>query len=76
MRPGRFDTQVTVAVPDVKGRKELLELYLNKVKCSDEIDIDKWSRRTIGFSGADIQNLVNTAAIRAAVEGNFGEKDT
>ena len=70
LRPGRFDTQVTVGLPDVKGRTEILELYLDKIKASTEIDVDVLAKRTSGFSGADVQNLVNTAAIRAAVEGN------
>ena len=71
LRPGRFDTQVTVGLPDIKGRRELLELYLDKVKSSTEIDVEVLAKRTSGFSGADIQNLVNTSAIRAAVESEF-----
>ena len=71
LRPGRFDTQVTVGLPDVKGRTEIIELYLDKIKASTEIDVDNIAKRTSGFSGADVQNLVNTAAIRAAVEGKL-----
>lgn len=71
LRPGRFDTQVTVGLPDVKGRTEIIELYLDKIKASTEIDVDTIAKRTSGFSGADVQNLVNTAAIRAAVEGKL-----
>jgi len=68
LRPGRFDTQVEVPNPDVKGRKEILALYLSKIKHDDSVNIDSLAARTTGFSGADLQNLVNTAAIRAAVE--------
>jgi len=67
LRPGRFDTQVEVPNPDVKGRREILGLYLNKIKHDDSVDIGSLAARTTGFSGADLQNLVNTAAIRAAV---------
>ena len=70
LRPGRFDTQVTVSLPDMKGRKEILILYLSKIKHDESVDADKLARMTVGFSGADLENMVNTSAIRAAVEGN------
>lgn len=66
MRPGRFDVQVTVPVPDYKGRKELFDHYLGKVHASLDIDVDTLCRTTIGFTGADIENLVNLAALRSA----------
>jgi len=69
LRPGRFDTQVTVDNPDIKGRRDILVLYLAKIKHDDGVDIEKLAKMTIGFSGADLQNMVNTAAIRAAVDG-------
>jgi len=69
LRPGRFDTQVNVLNPDVRGRIEILELYVSKIKYDDSVNIESLAKRTIGFSGADLQNLVNTAAIRAAIEG-------
>eukprot|EP00092_Neocalanus_flemingeri_P032898 GFUD01035780.1.p1 GENE.GFUD01035780.1~~GFUD01035780.1.p1 ORF type:complete len:745 (-),score=192.85 GFUD01035780.1:309-2543(-) len=69
LRPGRFDTQVNVNNPDVKGRIQILELYLSKIKHDDSVNMESLAKRTIGFSGADLQNLVNTAAIRAAVDG-------
>lgn len=69
LRPGRFDTRVTVPKPDMKGRKDILKLYLGKVKHDASVDIDKLAKMTVGFSGADLENMVNTAAIRAAVEG-------
>lgn len=69
LRPGRFDTEVIVGKPDIKGRREILGLYLSKIKHDNSIDVDSLAGRTTGFSGADLQNLVNTAAIRAAIEG-------
>jgi len=69
LRPGRFDTQVTVGNPDIKGRREILLLYLSKIKHDDSVDLEKLAKMTVGFSGADLQNMVNTAAIRAAVDG-------
>lgn len=68
LRPGRFDVQVTVPEPDYLGRKELLEHYLSKVRATSEIDLDKLSRTTVGFTGADIENLVNQAALKAATD--------
>ncbi len=69
LRPGRFDTHVDVPLPDRKGREEILSLYMNKIKTDNQINTDSIVGRTFGFSGADIQNLVNTAAIRAALDG-------
>ncbi|GAB6031996.1 ATP-dependent zinc metalloprotease yme1l [Chamberlinius hualienensis] len=68
LRPGRFDIEVHVPIPDLKGRTEILELYLGKVKLADDVDMDVLARGTTGFTGADIENLVNQAAIRAAVD--------
>ncbi|XP_023340672.1 ATP-dependent zinc metalloprotease YME1 homolog [Eurytemora carolleeae] len=69
LRPGRFDTQVMVTNPDIKGRREILILYLAKIKHDDSVNLEKLAKMTVGFSGADLQNMVNTAAIRAAVDG-------
>jgi len=69
LRPGRFDTQVEVNNPDVKGRTEILELYMGKIKHDNSIDVEILAKKSMGFSGADLQNLVNTAAIRAAIDG-------
>jgi len=69
LRPGRFDTNVEVTLPDVKGRQDILELYISKITHDIAIDVGFWAKKTSGFSGADLQNLVNTAAIRAAVQG-------
>lgn len=68
LRPGRFDVQVTVPVPDYKGRKELFEHYLGKVHASMDIDTDMLCRTTVGFTGADIENLVNQGALKSATD--------
>ena len=60
----RFDTQVMVTNPDIKGRREILNLYLSKIKHDDSVDLEKLAKMTGGFSGADLQNMVNTSAIR------------
>lgn len=65
IRPGRFDVEVTVYPPDVKARKELFDLYVTKVFCDDEVDTMQLAKDTRGFVGADIDNMVNQAAIRA-----------
>ncbi|XP_022106153.1 ATP-dependent zinc metalloprotease YME1L1-like [Acanthaster planci] len=65
-RPGRFDMKVMVPKPDVKGRTDILMLYLSKVTMSNEVDLDVLARGTVGFTGADIENLVNQAALQAA----------
>ncbi|XP_071499140.1 ATP-dependent zinc metalloprotease YME1L1-like [Diadema antillarum] len=68
-RPGRFDMKVVVPRPDVKGRQDILDLYLGKVKVSTEVDVETLARGTVGFTGADLQNLVNQAALEAARRG-------
>ncbi|KAK7828227.1 hypothetical protein U0070_025343, partial [Myodes glareolus] len=69
IRPGRFDMQVTVPRPDVKGRTEILKWYLNKIKFDKSVDPEIIARGTVGFSGAELENLVNQAALKAAVDG-------
>uniref|UniRef100_A0A8C7FX42 ATP-dependent zinc metalloprotease YME1L1 n=1 Tax=Oncorhynchus kisutch TaxID=8019 RepID=A0A8C7FX42_ONCKI len=69
IRPGRFDMQVTVSKPDVKGRTEILNWYLRKIKVDPDIEAGIIARGTVGFSGADLENLVNQAALKAAVDG-------
>ncbi|XP_003222128.1 ATP-dependent zinc metalloprotease YME1L1 isoform X1 [Anolis carolinensis] len=69
IRPGRFDMQVTVPRPDVKGRTEILKWYLNKIKYDESLDPEIIARGTVGFSGAELENLVNQAALKAAVDG-------
>ncbi|XP_061953512.1 ATP-dependent zinc metalloprotease FTSH 11, chloroplastic/mitochondrial-like [Populus nigra] len=68
-RPGRFDRHIVVPNPDVKGRQEILELYLEDKPMADDVDVKTIARGTPGFNGADLANLVNIAAIKAAVEG-------
>ncbi|KAM8880829.1 ATP-dependent zinc metalloprotease YME1L1 isoform 2-T2 [Synchiropus picturatus] len=69
VRPGRFDMQVTVPRPDVKGRTEILNWYLSKIKMDSAVDAEIIARGTVGFSGAELENLVNQAALKAAVDG-------
>jgi cell division protease FtsH len=66
MRPGRFDRQVTVDRPDYKGRLEVLHVHARGKTLSKDVDLDKIARRTPGFTGADLSNLLNEAAILAA----------
>ena len=66
LRPGRFDRRVVVARPDVKGREEILRVHTRKVPLADDVDLSIIARGTPGFSGADLANLVNEAALWAA----------
>ncbi len=66
LRPGRFDRQVTVGLPDIKGREQILKVHMRKVPLADDIDAGVLARGTPGFSGADLANLVNEAALFAA----------
>ncbi len=66
LRPGRFDRQIVVPLPDVKGRLEILKVHNKKVPLSEDVDLEKIARGTPGFSGADLANLVNEAALIAA----------
>jgi cell division protease FtsH len=70
LRPGRFDRQVVVNLPDVKGREKILEVHTRKTVMSGDVDLKVIARGTPGFSGADIENLVNEAALYAARSGN------
>uniref|UniRef100_A0A8C8JCD0 ATP-dependent zinc metalloprotease YME1L1 n=1 Tax=Oncorhynchus tshawytscha TaxID=74940 RepID=A0A8C8JCD0_ONCTS len=69
VRPGRFDMQVTVPRPDVKGRTEILNWYLQKIKVDPNVNAAIIARGTVGFTGAELENLVNQAALKAAVDG-------
>ncbi len=71
MRPGRFDRKVVVGRPDVKGRKEILEVHAKNKPLGDNVDFEEIARITAGFTGADLENLINEAAIYAA-EHNQG----
>ena len=66
LRPGRFDRQVTVTLPDIRGREQILKVHMRKVPCADDVDPKVIARGTPGFSGADLANLANEAALFAA----------
>jgi len=80
LRPGRFDRQVTVGLPDIKGREQILKVHMRKVPLGDDVKPGVIARGTPGFSGADLANLVNEAALFAAkasartVDQEFFEK--
>jgi len=69
LRPGRFDRQVVVPVPDLKGREGILKVHLKKKLVADDVDISVLARGTPGFTGADLENMVNEAALMAARRG-------
>jgi cell division protease FtsH len=69
MRPGRFDRQVFIDLPNLKGREEILNIHVKRVTVAKDVDLTKVARGTPGFSGADIMNLVNEAALLAARRG-------
>lgn len=66
LRPGRFDRQIVIDRPDIKGREEILKVHVHDIKLSKDTDLAKVARQTPGFSGADLANLVNEAALLAA----------
>ncbi len=69
LRPGRFDRQVVVAMPDIKEREEILKIHMAKVPMGPDIDVEKLARATPGMSGADLANMVNEAALFAIRRG-------
>ena len=77
LRAGRFDRQISVDLPDLTERKEIFQVHLRKVKIDDTVDVDFLSRQTPGFSGADIANVCNEAALIAARHNNktVGKQD-
>ena len=66
LRPGRFDRRVTVGLPDVKGREQILEVHIRNKKLAEAITLTDIAKRTAGFSGADLENVMNESAILAA----------
>jgi cell division protease FtsH len=66
LRPGRFDRRVVVGLPDVRGREEILRVHVKKVPVADDVNLNILARGTPGFSGADLANMVNEAALNAA----------
>lgn len=69
LRPGRFDIEVHVPIPDLADRREILSLYLSRIRSDKHIDVDVLARGTTGFTGADLDSMVNQAALKAAIEG-------
>ncbi len=69
LRPGRFDRQVVVGLPDIRGREQILKVHMRKVPLAEDVEASKIARGTPGFSGADLANLVNEAALFAARAG-------
>ncbi len=69
LRPGRFDRQVVVPIPDIKGREEILRVHSRNTPLADDVDLSILARGTPGFTGADLENLVNEAALLAARSG-------
>jgi cell division protease FtsH len=69
LRPGRFDRQVVVPVPDIKGREQIFKVHVKKTILGDNVDLSVLARGTPGFTGADIENMVNEAALMAARRG-------
>ncbi len=66
LRPGRFDRQVVLDLPDIRGRKKIIEIHISKIKIDKTVNIDTLARSTPGFSGADLANMCNEAALLAA----------
>ncbi len=69
LRPGRFDKHVTVPLPDILGRKQILQMYAEKIPTDPDVDLDILARGTPGMSGAELSNLVNEAALKASIDG-------
>ena len=68
LRPGRFDRQITVSLPDLKGRQAILKVHARNKKIADDVDLEALARRTPGFSGAELENVLNEAAILSVRE--------
>ena len=66
LRPGRFDRQVMVDLPSLEGREQILNIHVKNIRLSDKVELSKTARGTPGFSGADLANLVNEAALLAS----------
>ncbi|MEN8904669.1 MAG: ATP-dependent zinc metalloprotease FtsH [Clostridiales bacterium] len=70
LRPGRFDRRVAVGLPDIKGREEILKVHARSKPLSDDVKLDEIAKNTSGFTGADLENLLNEAALLAARKGD------
>ena len=77
LRPGRFDRQIVVPAPDVKAREQILEVHARKKKLADDVDLNIIAKNTSGFTGADLENILNEAALLAARRDKqeIGEKE-
>ena len=77
LRPGRFDRQITVPLPDVKGREQILRVHSRKVKMAEDVELSVIARGTPGYSGAELANVINEAALMAARKGSkaIGRRD-
>ena len=71
LRPGRFDRKVGVGRPDIKGREEILKVHVRKKPLGEDVDLHEIARTTAGFTGADLENLMNEAAILTAKDGRY-----
>lgn len=71
LRPGRFDRQIAIGKPDIKGREEILNVHIKKIKTAPDVNVKAVAKSTPGFSGADLANLVNEAALLAARENKL-----
>lgn len=69
VRPGRFDRRIVLDFPDIEGRKEIIKIHMRGKPFSSDVDVKKLAQRTVGFSGADLENMLNEAAISAARQG-------
>ena len=70
LRPGRFDRQIVVGQPDLQGRRDIIKVHIKGKKLDDDVDIDVLARRTPGFTGADLANMINEGALLAARRGS------
>ncbi|KAF8817738.1 ATP-dependent metallopeptidase HflB subfamily protein, partial [Cardiosporidium cionae] len=69
LRPGRLDKVVAIPFPDLQGRREILEMYGNRIILADDVDLEVLARRTAGMTGADLFNILNIAAVKSSAEG-------
>lgn len=69
LRPGRFDRQITMGYPDINGRRDILKVHARNKSLAPDVDFDKIAKTTVGFTGADLENLLNEAALLAARKG-------
>ena len=69
LRPGRFDRTVVLDLPDVVGRRKILEVHVKKIRTAGDIDLQTLAKHTVGLSGADLANMCNEAALLAASSG-------